>query len=181
MKRGIYCIVILKFLLFTMITQKKEMWNYCILMLKFLLFRMIQKGQSKSCCLTMKFPPHLGRWWHGIHVTAWIGFSDAITLPACVQPSFPPLSLSPESLSSYLFHSTPWLVSLCWLCHTPAVKTDRNIQFLVTYRNSTMLFTIYHHPYTVTMLDDHFKHNMTISLPPPQHWLLFTGSLLNPE
>lgn len=61
MKRGIYCIVILKFLLFTMITQKEEMWNYCILMLKFLLFRMIQKGQSKSCCLTMKFPPHLGR------------------------------------------------------------------------------------------------------------------------
>lgn len=29
-----------------------------------------------------------------------------------------------------------------------------------------MLFTIYHHPYTVTMLDDHFKHNMTISPPP---------------
>lgn len=84
-------------------------------------------------------------------------------------PTFFP---TPESVpwvflsSSYLFHSTPWLVSLCWLCHTPAVKTDRNIQFLVTYRNSTMLFTIYHHPYTVTMLDDHFKHNMTISPPP---------------
>lgn len=78
--------------------------------------------------------------------------------------------------SSYLFLSTPWLVSLHWLCRTPPLKTNRNIQFLVTYRNfkgeSTMLFSICHHTYTK------LQSWMTIFL---THWLLFTGSLLNSE